>query len=86
MTHALEGAIQMTTLEPQADRLDWASLTVEIKVPAFPFDIGYYQGPAYFAAISGDLLSAVISIRYILGFRKDNPNVFKVLVQNLPHC
>src|SRR5437016_14230177 len=36
------------------------------------------------AAISGDLLSAVISIRYILGFRKDNPNVFKVLVQNLP--
>jgi len=38
------------------------------------------------AAISGDLLSAVISIRYILGFRKDNPNVFNMLVQNLPHC
>ena len=37
-------------------------------------------------AISGDLLSAVISIRYILGFRKDNPNVFNMLVQNLPHC
>jgi type IV secretory pathway TraG/TraD family ATPase VirD4 len=38
------------------------------------------------SAISGDLLSAVISIRYILGFRKDNPNVFNMLVQNLPHC
>jgi hypothetical protein len=38
------------------------------------------------AAISGALLSAVISIRYILGFRKDNPNVFNMLVQNLPHC
>jgi hypothetical protein len=37
-------------------------------------------------AISGDLLSAVISTRYILGFRKDNPNVFNRLVQNLPHC
>ena len=37
-------------------------------------------------AISGDLLSAVISTRYILGFRKDNPNVFNMLVQNLPHC
>ena len=36
-------------------------------------------------AISGDLLSAVISIRYILGFRKDNPNVFNMLAQNLPH-
>jgi hypothetical protein len=35
------------------------------------------------AAISGDLLSAVISTRYILGFRKDNPNVFNMLVQNL---
>jgi hypothetical protein len=35
-------------------------------------------------AISGDLLSAVISIRYILGFRKDNPNVFNMLVQDLP--
>src|SRR4030095_11824147 len=39
-----------------------------------------------FTAISGDFLSAVISIRYILGFRKDNPNVFNMLVQNLPHC
>jgi Helix-turn-helix domain len=38
------------------------------------------------AAISGDLLSAVISTCYILGFRKDNPNVFNMLVQNLPHC
>jgi hypothetical protein len=37
-------------------------------------------------AISGDLLSAVISARYILGFRKDNPNVFNTLVQNLSHC
>ena len=37
------------------------------------------------SAISGDLLSAVISTRYILGFRKDNPNVFNMLVQNLPH-
>ena len=36
------------------------------------------------AAISGVLLSAVISIRYILGFRKDNPNVFNMLVQSLP--
>ena len=36
------------------------------------------------AAISGDLLSAVISIRYFLGFRKDNPNVFNMLVQDLP--
>ena len=35
-------------------------------------------------AISGDLLSAVISIRCILGFRKDNPNVFSMLVQNSP--
>jgi putative transposase len=41
---------------------------------------------ALIAAISGDLLSAVISTRYILGFRKDNPNVFNMLVQNLPHC
>ena len=39
-----------------------------------------YKSPA----ISGDLLSAVISIRYILGFRKDNPNVFNMLVQDLP--
>ena len=33
-------------------------------------------------AISGDLLSAVISTRYILGFRKDNHNVFNMLAQN----
>jgi len=38
----------------------------------------------HLSAISGDLLSAVISIRCILGFRKDNPNVFNMLVQNLP--
>jgi Na+/H+ antiporter NhaD/arsenite permease-like protein len=38
-----------------------------------------------FTAISGGLLSAVISIRYILGFRKDNPNVFNGLMQNWPH-
>jgi hypothetical protein len=37
-------------------------------------------------AISDDFLSAVISTRYILGFRKDNPNVFNMLVQNLSHC
>jgi hypothetical protein len=37
-------------------------------------------------AISGGFLSAVISIRYILGFRKDNPNVFNMLVQNWSHC
>jgi DNA-binding response OmpR family regulator len=37
------------------------------------------------AAISGDLLSAVVSTCYILGFRKDNPNVFNMLVQNSPH-
>jgi hypothetical protein len=36
-------------------------------------------------AISGDLLSAVISIRYIFGFRKDNPNVFNSLIQSWPH-
>jgi hypothetical protein len=36
-------------------------------------------------AISGDLLSAVISTHYILGFRKDNPNVFNSLIQNRPH-
>jgi transposase-like protein len=35
-------------------------------------------------AISGELLSAVISVRYILGFRKDNPNVFNSLIQNWP--
>jgi hypothetical protein len=43
-------------------------------------------GVDFVPAISGDLLSAVISTRYILGFRKDNPNVFNRLVQNLPHC
>jgi hypothetical protein len=37
------------------------------------------------SAISGDLLSAVISIRYIFGFRKDNPNVFNSLIQSWPH-
>ena len=37
------------------------------------------------AAIPGGLLSAVMSIRYILGFRKDNPNVFNGLIQNWPH-
>jgi hypothetical protein len=36
-------------------------------------------------AISGGLLSAVISTRYILGFRKDNANVFNSLIQNLLH-
>jgi hypothetical protein len=36
-------------------------------------------------AISGDLLSAVISIRYIFGFHKDNPNVFNSLIQSWPH-
>jgi hypothetical protein len=35
------------------------------------------------SAISGDLLSTVISIHYILGFRKDNPNVFNTLIQDL---
>ena len=39
----------------------------------------------FMAAISGDLLSAVISIRYIFGFRKDNPNVFNSLIQSWPH-
>jgi hypothetical protein len=33
-------------------------------------------------AISGDLLSAVISTCYILGFRKDNFNVFNNLAKN----
>ena len=37
------------------------------------------------AAISGDLLSAVISICYIFGFRKDNPNVFNSLIQSWPY-
>jgi hypothetical protein len=36
-------------------------------------------------AISGGLLSAVISIRYILGFRKGNPNIFNGLIQDWPH-
>ena len=36
-------------------------------------------------AISGGLLSAVISIRCIFGFRKDNSNVFNSLIQNWPH-
>jgi hypothetical protein len=40
---------------------------------------------AYRSAISGDLLSAVISIRYIFGFRKDNPNVFNGLIQSWLH-
>jgi hypothetical protein len=44
------------------------------------------RGIGVLTAISGDLLSAVISMRYILGFRKDNPNVFNRLVQNLPYC
>jgi hypothetical protein len=43
------------------------------------------RGAGVRAVISGDLLSAVISIRYILGFRKDNPNVFNNLIQNWPH-
>src|SRR5262245_18138752 len=34
------------------------------------------------AAISCDLLSTVISARYISGFRKDNSNVFNGLMQN----
>ena len=48
-----------------------------------------YYGPYYksalYPAISGDLLSAVISTHYIFGFRKDNPNVFNNLIQNWPH-
>ena len=47
---------------------------------------GGVRHASYSAAISGDLLSAVISIRCIWGFRKDNPNVFNMLVQNLPQC
>jgi site-specific recombinase XerD len=39
----------------------------------------------FLPAISGDLLSAVISMRYIFGFRKDNPNVFNSLIQSWPH-
>jgi hypothetical protein len=38
----------MTTMAPQGDRLDWASLCVELRVQAFPFNIGYWEGPAYF--------------------------------------
>jgi hypothetical protein len=41
--------------------------------------------PGHKAAISGDLLSAVVSTCYILGFRKDNPNVFNSLIQSWPH-
>jgi len=41
--------------------------------------------PEGLTAISGDLLSAVISTHYIFGFRKDNPNVFNNLIQNWPH-
>ena len=36
-------------------------------------------------AISGGLLSTVISTRYILGLRKDNPNVFNALIQSWLH-
>jgi len=43
----------------------------------------YWEG--LLTAISGDLLSAVISTHYIFGFRKDNPNVFNNLIQNWPH-
>src|ERR1700737_1217923 len=35
-------------LEPQADRLDWVSLCIEVKVPVFPYAIGYWEGPSYF--------------------------------------
>ena len=55
---------------------------------SLPVGFVFYQPApelsAWYTAISGDLLSAVISIRCILGFRKDNPNVFNMLVQNLP--
>jgi hypothetical protein len=43
------------------------------------------MGIDIWAAISGDLLSPVISTRYTFGFRKDNPNVFNSLIQNWPH-
>jgi iron complex transport system ATP-binding protein len=46
-----------------------------------PDCLSQVYGVTVVAAISGDLLSAVISIRCILGFRKDNPNVFNMLVQ-----
>jgi hypothetical protein len=35
-------------LEPLDDRLDQTSLSVEIKAQMFSYDIGYWQGPAYF--------------------------------------
>ena len=42
------------------------------------------RADAELAAISGGLLSAVISTRYSFGFRKHNSNVFNMLVKNLP--
>jgi hypothetical protein len=48
-----------------------------------PVKVGPVREP-YDPAISDDFLSAVISIRYILSFRKDNPNVFNMLAQNRP--
>jgi uncharacterized protein len=52
---------------------------------SFQIPVDSFSGPLAVTAISGDLLSAVISIRYIFGFRKDNPNVFNSLIQNWPH-
>jgi DNA invertase Pin-like site-specific DNA recombinase len=43
------------------------------------------EGDTLVAAISDDLLSAAISTPYILGFRKDNPNLFNSLIQNWLH-
>jgi hypothetical protein len=71
----------LRTLGPMGDQVLFHDLLSEAKDLRF---LRIDDGPH--PAISGDLLSAVISIRYILGFRKDNPNVFNMLVQNLPHC
>jgi NAD(P)-dependent dehydrogenase (short-subunit alcohol dehydrogenase family) len=59
-----------------------AYATAKGGIIAFTRKLSFELGP--YAASSGDLLSAVISTRYILGFRKDNPNVFNGLVKNLP--
>jgi len=54
---------------------------LQLKELLEPFGITRFYTNGW-AAISGDLLSAVISTRYILDFRKDNPNVFNNLIQN----
>src|SRR5499427_6074730 len=73
----------------EADATTVVTLLAEEPAPAVAGPTAEQASPllcelARKTAISGDLLSAVISIRYILSFRKDNPNVFNMLAQNRP--